>query len=68
MTVAIISDKTVIFFIVQETFIELYCVSSLVNDSEANFQVPLCCTYTSVTMKGLVTSLPPTTATRRIFV
>src|SRR5829696_7345938 len=43
-----------------------YGPSSLVNDSDPNFQAPLCCTYTSVTTKGLVTSLPPTTATRRI--
>lgn len=43
-----------------------YCVKSLVNESEASFHIPLCCTYTSITMKGLVTSLPPTTASRRI--
>src|SRR5436190_833948 len=41
-------------------------VSSLVNDSETNFQAPFCCTYTSVTTKGLITSLPPTTAVSRI--
>src|SRR6185503_20682708 len=39
---------------------------SLVNDSEPSFHAPFCCTYTSVTMKGLLTSLPPTTASRRI--
>jgi len=43
-----------------------YGLSSLVKESEASFRVPPCCTYTSVTMKGLVTSLPPTTAIRRI--
>ncbi len=42
-----------------------YC-RSLVNESEPNFQAPLCCTYTSVTTKGFVTSLPPTTASSRI--
>lgn len=42
-----------------------YC-NSLVNESEPNFQAPFCCTYTSVTTKGLVTSLPPTTASSRI--
>ncbi len=36
------------------------------NESEASFQAPPCCTYTSVTSKGFVTSLPPTTASRRI--
>lgn len=35
-----------------------YGPSSVVNDSEADFQAPLCFTYTSVTTKGLVTSLP----------
>ena len=39
---------------------------SRVNDSEANVQVLLSCTYTSVTTKGLLTSFPPTTATSRI--
>src|SRR5215204_5908153 len=43
-----------------------YWVSSLVKDIEPNVQLAPCCTYTSVTTKGLVTSLPPTTATRRI--
>jgi hypothetical protein len=42
-----------------------YC-RSLVNESEANLHLPFCCTYTSVTTKGFVTSLPPTTASRRI--
>lgn len=41
-------------------------LKSLVNESEANIQVPFCRTYTSVTSKGFVTSLPPTMATRRI--
>ncbi len=35
-------------------------------DSEASLRAPPSSTYTSVTMKGLVTSLPPTTATSRI--
>src|SRR5213080_522216 len=43
-----------------------YCVKSLVNESEPNFHFPFCCTETSVTKNGLVTSLPPTTASRRI--
>src|SRR5699024_4106269 len=41
-------------------------LSSLVNDKEDNFQSLFCFTYTSVTSKGLVTSLPPTSATRVI--
>lgn len=41
-------------------------VRSLVKASEPSLQAPFPRTYTSVTMKGLVTSLPPTTASRRI--
>ena len=36
------------------------------DDSDASFHAPFCRTYTSVTMNGFVTSLPPTTASSRI--
>ena len=36
------------------------------NESEPSFHVPPRLTYTSVTTKGFMTSLPPTTATSRI--
>ena len=41
-------------------------VRSLVNEIEPNFHFPFSRTYTSVTTNGLLTSLPPTTASRRI--
>ena len=36
------------------------------NESEASFHLPFCRTYSAVTTKGLVTSLPPTTVSSRI--
>jgi len=45
---------------------ESYWPSSLVNDSDASFHAPRSRTYTSVTANGLLTSLPPTTASSRI--
>ena len=41
-------------------------VSSLVNDRDPNFQKLPSLTYTSVTSNGLVTSFPPTTASKVI--
>jgi hypothetical protein len=41
-------------------------VINLVNDSEPRVHLPFSLVYTSVTINGLITSLPPTTANKVI--
>src|SRR5665213_206892 len=41
-------------------------VSSFVNENEPNIHLPFSLIYTSVTINGLVTSFPPTTASKVI--